>query len=168
MLPAEACARILILGNSGAGKSWLAARLAPRLASPDIDLDHIHWEPGGYGHARDKAAARALVEQAAAGERWIIEGVYGRLAQIALPRATALIWVRLPVEECLANLRRRGVRRGAGAEELHGLMCWAGDYDRRDDSSARAGHAALFAAFTGPKIAVSSRAEMAALLAGLD
>jgi len=27
---------------------------------------------------------------------WIIEGVYGWLAEVALPRATALIWLDLP------------------------------------------------------------------------
>ncbi|MFG1393334.1 P-loop NTPase family protein [Xanthobacter agilis] len=126
MLPADVLTRTLIIGNSGAGKSGLAQHLAARLRCPAFDLDHIHWEPGGYGRARDKAATLALVRDAAAGACWIIEGVSGRLARIAAPRATAMIWSAIPVAECLDNLRRRGVRRGAGMDDLNGLMRWAG------------------------------------------
>lgn len=44
--------RTLIIGNSGSGKSWLAERIANRLGSVYVDLDLIHWLPGGYNAAR--------------------------------------------------------------------------------------------------------------------
>jgi hypothetical protein len=47
--------RTVILGNSGAGKSWLAERLSHHLAFPPIDLDEIYWEPGGYKTASDRS-----------------------------------------------------------------------------------------------------------------
>ncbi|MFG1402720.1 AAA family ATPase [Xanthobacter sediminis] len=166
-LEPRALSRILILGNSGAGKSWLAAHLAARLDLPALDLDLIHWEPGAYGRARERDAARAEVRAAAAGDGWIIEGVYGWLAAVAIPRATAMIWVRPPVEECTGNLRCRGLRRGADTAALDALIGWAGDYDLRTDTSSRAGHATLFEAFNGPRIVLPSRADMEALLASL-
>ena len=55
-----------------------------------IDLDTIHWEPGGYNTARDKRLAVEMVRQAAEAGTWIIEGVYGWLAQEAASRATRL------------------------------------------------------------------------------
>ncbi len=40
--------RILIIGNSGSGKSWLAARLAEQLTIREVNLDTIIWQPGGF------------------------------------------------------------------------------------------------------------------------
>jgi len=44
--------RVLIIGNSGSGKSWLARQLAEKFATPATDLDNLNWEPGGYVKAR--------------------------------------------------------------------------------------------------------------------
>src|SRR5665213_1597808 len=95
--------RTVIIGNSGSGKSTLADRLAARLHIPAIDLDLMHWEDEGYGQKRDESAARRLVAEAADEPRWIIEGVYGWLADAAIPRATGLVWLDLPWSECLAG-----------------------------------------------------------------
>lgn len=50
-----------------------------------------------------------MVQQVASGEHWIIEGVYGWLAQEAIPRATMLIWLDIPVHERLENVKKRGL-----------------------------------------------------------
>ena len=46
--------RVVIVGNAGSGKSWLAERLAHALSVTAIDLDLIHWLPGGYNAARER------------------------------------------------------------------------------------------------------------------
>lgn len=46
--------RVLIMGNSGSGKSWLAARLSALTNLPVTDLDTLNWESEGYGKARKK------------------------------------------------------------------------------------------------------------------
>jgi adenylate kinase family enzyme len=93
----RAARRIVINGASGSGKSRLAARLAARLGAAHglahHDLDALHWLAGG--RKRDEEEARALVADAAHGESWIIEGVYGWLSDIALTRATVLVWLDL-------------------------------------------------------------------------
>lgn len=147
--------RTLILGNSGSGKSWLAARLAVALGAQTVDLDSVHWEPGNYNHVRDKKIAIEMVRQAALENRWVIEGVYGWLAQEAISRATALIWLDISVAECLANLRRRD-RRGDEAS-FSALLAWAADYRRRQTSSSFSGHQRLFDAFPGRKLRLDSR-----------
>jgi ATP-dependent protease HslVU (ClpYQ) ATPase subunit len=39
--------RVVIIGNSGSGKSYLARRLSEQLTLPLIHLDALFWEPGG-------------------------------------------------------------------------------------------------------------------------
>jgi adenylate kinase family enzyme len=77
----EDFARILIFGNSGSGKSWLSRQLGKRLKIAPIDLDTVHWEPGGFQVARDTDVARAIARQIASQDVWIMEGVYGWLAR---------------------------------------------------------------------------------------
>jgi len=47
--------RVLIMGNSGSGKSWLATRISEINKLPVTDLDTLYWEQDGYGRAREKA-----------------------------------------------------------------------------------------------------------------
>jgi len=152
--------RIVIFGNSGSGKSTLAGRLAARLPAPAIDLDAFHWLDEGYAQKRDAADARRLVAEAAAGPRWIIEGVYGWLADVALPRATALIWLDLPWSECRASLLSRGPRRGADKTAFDDLLAWGEAYTTRTTSSSHEGHRRSYDAFLGEKLRLCSRREV--------
>src|SRR5262249_55856613 len=95
--------RTIILGNSGSGKSWLAERIASRLDASCVDLDLIHWLPGGYNVAREREEAIQLVRQAAQSDRWVIEGIYGSLVSEVQANATALLWLCLDEAECVAN-----------------------------------------------------------------
>ena len=165
---APSLARTVILGNSGSGKSWLAVRIAEALGCRVVDLDAIHWEPDGYGVAREKDVAIDMVRQEASGLAWVIEGVFGWLAQKALPRATALIWLDLPVVECLDNIRHRGLRRGGDAASFEALLGWAADYECRQTSSSHVGHARMFTAFPGQKLRLISRHNVDRFIAGFD
>jgi adenylate kinase family enzyme len=161
-------ARTLVLGNSGSGKSWLSEQLAKMLGVQAIDLDSIHWEPGGYGVARDKQLAVNMVRQTATRETWIIEGVFGWLAQEAVSRATTLIWLDIPVGECIDNIRQRGPRRGGNEEAFAALLAWATDYSHRKTSSSFAGHEGLFVAFLGQKVRLFSRKDVSQFLSNVQ
>lgn len=82
--------RTVIIGNGGSGKSTLAGALARVADVPPVDLDRLHWEDEGYGRKRDVETAKRLTLAEVAKPRWIIEGVYGWLADVALPRASRL------------------------------------------------------------------------------
>lgn len=88
--------RIVVIGNSGGGKSVLARRIAADLRLPCIEVDAILWQPGwqltpadvyGREHAR-------LIATAA----WVMEGL-GARASIPerMQRATHIVLIDMPL-----------------------------------------------------------------------
>jgi adenylate kinase family enzyme len=150
--------RTLIIGNSGSGKSWLAQRLAERLQLPWTDLDRTHWLSDEHSIPRSRAKALAMARIAAEQERWVIEGVYGWIVSEILHRATALIWLCVDDEDCVANIRQRETQ---DDERLVALLEWAGSYRTREDSSGFAAHQRLFEGFNGSKVRLHDRVEIA-------
>jgi adenylate kinase family enzyme len=165
MLASTDLLRTVILGNGGSGKSWLAQRLAHHLDSQATDLDEIHWLPGGYNARRDPAGACAAVRALAAADLWIIEGVYGWLASEALPRATALVLLDISDDECVENVQVRGLRRGGNEASHMALIAWIREYRERRNANSFMAHVGLFDAFAGPKVRLSSRADVVAQVA---
>jgi adenylate kinase family enzyme len=159
--------RTVIVGNSGAGKSALARSLAALIHVPVIDLDLLNWEGDGYGRKRDEDAARRMTLEVSAQSLWIIEGIYGWLAEVALPRATALIWLDVPWSLCRAGLLARGPRRGATDQDTAELLKWAETYWNRQMSSSFAGHLHVFNNFPRTKFRLKNREQATLLLAEL-
>ena len=159
--------RVVIIGNSGSGKSYLAQRIAQDFALAVIDLDQIYWMEGSYGTKRDDAAARDLVEKAAVQPAWIIEGVFGALCRIALEKATGLIWLDIPWQECRTGLMERGLRRNMTEADHTELVAWAVAYWTRDNVNSFAGHLRLYNDFGGQKQRLKSRNEVDQFVAGL-
>lgn len=159
--------RTIIIGNSGAGKSTLAAALASVVHVPVVDLDLLHWEEHGYGRKREQDTARQMILDVSSRPHWIIEGVFGWLAEVALPRATALIWLDFPWSLCRAGLLARGPRRGARDEDNAALMKWSEAYWTRRTPSSFAGHSEMFDRFSGAKFRMEDREQLAQLLTNL-
>ncbi|UZE48210.1 AAA family ATPase [Rhodopseudomonas sp. P2A-2r] len=101
---------------------------------------------------------------AAAGQRWIIEGVYGWLAEAALFRATTLIWLDMPWSLCRESLAQRGPWRGATAEQHGEFLSWAEHYWQRRTSTSYDGHLGLFEGFMGDKLRIRDRSDIGPLL----
>jgi adenylate kinase family enzyme len=152
--------RVVIIGASGSGKSTLAKSLASRVGCEAVDLDRVHWQDK-VGSKRDEAEAKAMVADVAIRPRWIIEGVFGWLAEVALPSATSLIWLDLPWHVCRDHLASRGPWRGATDDEHAAFLAWAEAYWERKTSSSFDGHRALFDRFEGVKRRLESRSEIA-------
>lgn len=151
--------RTLIIGNSGSGKSWLAQRLAAQLKVPWVDLDRIHWISDEHSIARPYAAALGIARIVADEEQWVIEGVYGWIVSELMHRATALIWLCVDGENCVANIRQR-VQKPDDDEWLMAMLEWAASYRLREDSSGFSAHRQLFKEFNGSKIKLMDRAEI--------
>jgi adenylate kinase family enzyme len=159
--------RILILGNSGSGKSTLAAQIASVAACPHIPLDAIYWIDQRTLHKRGEAAARQITAARADEPAWVMEGVYGWLADIAMPRATEMIWLDLSWPDCKTGLETRGPSQSPSQAEYEALLVWAGQYWARQTASSHTGHQRIFDRFAGRKSALRQRADVAAFAASI-
>jgi adenylate kinase family enzyme len=150
--------RVVIIGNSGSGKSMLARRLAEAADVPVLDLDTIAWEPGPEPvRSSDAGALARLRAFCDASPGWVVEGCYGELARAALAWRPELLFLDPGEAACLANCRARPwephkyASREAQDAALPSLLRWVSDYYRREGELSLAFHRALFDAYDGPK-----------------
>lgn len=150
--------RTAIIGNSGSGKSTLATRLAQETGAALLDLDTVAWVPGEIAVAEDPEVARREVDAfCRAHERWVIEGCYASLVQVAERHGALLLFLDPGAAQCVANCRARPWephKYATQAEQdarLPFLLEWVEDYYRREGEMSHAAHRALFEAWTGPK-----------------
>ncbi|NNH63930.1 AAA family ATPase [Rhizobium laguerreae] len=101
--------RILVIGCPGSGKSTLAKRLSRALGRGYISMDRdFYWLPGWRKRPRDEIDR--LIAKAVAEERWIMDGTGLNSFDLRLPRADAVIWLRLPRYACLYGAISRAFR----------------------------------------------------------
>jgi adenylate kinase family enzyme len=85
-------ARTVIIGNSGSGKSHLAKSLSTIYSTPIIHLDQLFWMPGGFNEKNPKDEIKNEIERKQKETSWIVEGVFGELAEMFLSRAQSLVF----------------------------------------------------------------------------
>ena len=91
--------RILIVGNSGGGKSTLARRLGEKLSLPVIHLDLIFWKPGWVEIGDD--TFRVEVERALQAPAWICDGNFSGTWDLRMPLADTIVWLDQPRLLCV-------------------------------------------------------------------
>ncbi|OLP55316.1 AAA family ATPase [Rhizobium rhizosphaerae] len=107
------CQRILVIGCSGGGKSTLSLALCRRFGLPFLSMDRdFFWLPGWV--KREKAGERALIAEAVAQQRWLMDGTGSSSMDLRLPRADLVIWVRMPRWLCLYGVFSRALRHRGG------------------------------------------------------
>tara|TARA_R110002073_G_scaffold40872_7_gene116015 strand:- start:1051 stop:1536 length:486 start_codon:yes stop_codon:yes gene_type:complete len=150
--------KILIFGNSGSGKSTLANALAAEQGLAHLDLDTLAWLPGVPPERAPLAESRAAIEAFMAScERWVIEGCYVDLLEVAALHADTAIFMNLPVAACIDNARNRPwePHKYASREEqdsnLAMLIDWISQYSSRDDVFSEAAHRAFYERFPAEK-----------------
>jgi adenylate kinase family enzyme len=97
--------RVLVIGPSGAGKSTLARRIGAAAGLPVVHSDQLYFSPGWVEMERTRW--EALLEEVAAGERWVIDGNYPRTLPARLARADTVFWLDFPTPLCLWRAMRR-------------------------------------------------------------
>ncbi|MCC2960263.1 hypothetical protein LK540_07445 [Massilia sp. IC2-278] len=155
--------RVLIMGNSGSGKSYRAQALAAQHDLVHLDLDTIVWETGQIAVPRAPEQVRAeLLVFVDANQSWVAEGCYGDLVEAALPFCSELVFMNPGLEVCLENNRRRPwephkyASMEAQQSKLDFLLKWVAGYYTRDDAMSYATHQRIFDGFGGNKTEVTT------------
>ena len=112
----RAMERVVVVGTSCSGKTTLARQLAGVLGSPHVELDAIHWMAGW--RERPVEDVRRIAVEAAAAERWVMDGNYSAVRDIVWGRATAVVWLNYPFRVVLWRALTRTTRRVVTQEEL--------------------------------------------------
>ena len=102
--------RIIIIGNSGSGKSFLSKELSTITGLPLIHLDVEYWHPNWEKTPKDEWLKRQtdLISK----EKWIIDGNYNSTIELRYKAADLIIFLDINRLTCLIGaLKRHGTKR---------------------------------------------------------
>ena len=108
--------RVVVVGTTCSGKTTFARRLARAHGIPHIELDALYWLPDWV--ERPKEEFRALAADAAAQDKWVMDGNYSVARDLVWPRATCIIWLNYRFATVVWRGLNRTVRRSMSGEEL--------------------------------------------------
>ena len=102
--------RILITGNSGAGKTTLAKKLAAKYQLPLIHLDQHFWQPNWKAPNKEEWIQK--VEKLVAQDEWVMEGNFASTFYLRMPRATKIIHFDFGGAFCIYRCLKRRILTG--------------------------------------------------------
>jgi adenylate kinase family enzyme len=132
---------IVVVGQSGSGKSRFSLLLGRKLGLSVIHADKIFWKPGWVDPDNDEY--RAEIDGLTSGDAWIFDGIPGRVFDIILPRADVIIWLEQPPLKCMLRGYLRMIRyfgrirpdMAEGCREKFTLRLW--EYSARFETVQR-------------------------------
>lgn len=100
--------KILIIGNTGAGKTTFARELSPKLNLPIVHLDKLYW-CGEWEHvSREKFDA--LLQAELEKEEWIIDGNFNRTLPLRLEFCDTVFFFDFSPFACLWGVTKRVIK----------------------------------------------------------
>ncbi|MFC1887704.1 hypothetical protein ACFLYK_02740 [Candidatus Cloacimonadota bacterium] len=91
--------RLLILGNAGSGKTYLAKKIAAILLLEAIHLDYYFWQPGWK--IPDRKVWIKQITEMVKRERWVMDGNYCSVLDLRLKYADTIIFIEQDRITCL-------------------------------------------------------------------
>ncbi len=109
--------RIVVIGNSCAGKTTFSTKLAKLLNTKHIELDALFWEPNWV--EANLETFRSRVASALQSDSWIVDGSYrGRIKDLVWPKADTIIWLDPTLTTILQRFFLRSFKRTLTREKL--------------------------------------------------
>ena len=119
----ERVRRISVVGNSGSGKTTIAAALSEALDVPHLELDGVFHQPDWV--PLEEAEFRRRVAEFVAAPSWVADGNYSAVRDLVWARADTVIWLDPPRHRVMRRIIWRTLRRTALRAEL-----WNGNRER--------------------------------------
>jgi ATPase family associated with various cellular activities (AAA) len=110
--------RIVVIGVTGCGKTYLAEKLARKLKLGFIELDALFWKPNWVESTL--VEFRQKVDLATAGPAWALAGNYNQSRDLIWPRAQAIVWLDYPFLVSFERQWKRTLTRWWTQEPLWG------------------------------------------------
>jgi adenylate kinase family enzyme len=151
--------KVLIFGNSGSGKSTFAKKLRQSDDLAHLDLDTLAWQdtlpPERKPLIESKQELLTFIQS---NESWVIDGGYVDLLEMAASYANEIIFLNLPVDDCIANAKNRPWEphkydsKQEQDANLEMLIGWIADYYKRQDPFSSFAHTVFYNKFLGKKM----------------
>lgn len=110
--------RVAVVGSSGAGKTWLAGRVAEALDVPHVELDAVHHGPGWTAMTAEEMRRQIDLRCPADGS-WVADGNYEtKGGALVRERAETVLWLDFPRRTVMRQLVLRTGRRLLFRERL--------------------------------------------------
>lgn len=158
--------KILIFGNSASGKSTLAKQLAQSDNLAHLDLDLLAWQPTNPPTRTPLDDSRKAIEQfIQLHTSWVIEGCYTDLLAMVEAASSEVIFMNLPVAQCIANAKSRPWEphkydsKEAQDANLAMLIEWISQYESREDTFSKHAHTEFYQNYLGDKEMFISNAQ---------
>ena len=97
--------KVIIIGCPGAGKSTFARILSDKTHLPLYYLDMLWHKPDRTTVERNIIDNK--LKEIVSGDKWIIDGNYGRTLEMRIQACETIFLLDFPVEECLAGAESR-------------------------------------------------------------
>ena len=109
--------RIILVGNSGSGKSWTAERMEKITGMPVIYLDKECWQSGWKYPPKEEWEAKN--RDFVTGDSWIIDGNHRETMEMRFQRAELILFFDINPVLCMWRVwRRHGRKRTDLAEGM--------------------------------------------------
>ena len=89
--------------------------------APHVELDALHWVYPDWAEPPDEEFA-ADVENALAGNAWVVEGNYRKARAVYWSRVEMMVWLDLPLRAVTWRVLCRTLRRVRSSERLWGAQ----------------------------------------------
>jgi adenylate kinase family enzyme len=155
--------QLLIIGNAGCGKTYLAKKLAKKLKIPIYHIDNLWFRPGGYSEAHERTAKerKTMIKNIMKKKSYIIEGASGITAKQFAKVVSHLIFIAYSKKVCVDSITTRKLAKGQKSTPAQ--TAWLVNFAKNYYSKTNKGsvslsmHKGIFDKFQKSKYYISSR-----------